>query len=80
MEKQEGILVFNEFDGKFAIAKDEESLPFTNVEFGDTFEIKYGGKWVETSLQISDDGNGSLVFKFKGIDYSGDIAGFDARK
>ncbi len=79
MEKREGILVFNEFDGKFAIAEDEKSFPFTNIEFGDTFEVKYEDKWIQTSLQIVNDDAGNLVFKLKGIDYSGDITGFDAR-
>lgn len=80
MEKQEGILVFDEFDGKFAIAKDEQSFPFTTLEYGDTFEVKYKDKWVETSLQISNNDKGELVFKLKGIDFEGDISGFDARK
>ena len=79
MENCEGILVFNEFDGKFAIAEDEQSFPFTNIEFGDTFEVKYEDKWTETSLQIANDDAGNLVFRLKGIDYTGDITGFDAR-
>lgn len=79
MEKKEGILFFNEFDGKFAIAKDEQSFPFTNIEFGDNFEVKIGDEWVSTSLQISNDEKGNLVFKLKGIDYEGDLTGFDAR-
>lgn len=80
MEKQEGILVFDEFDGKFAIAKDEHSFPFTTLEYGDSFEVKYMDKWIKTCLEITNNDKGELVFKLKGIDFDGDITGFDARK
>jgi len=80
MEKKEGILVFNQFEGKFAIAEDEQSFPFVTLEFGDTFEVKYNDKWIQTNIEITSDDGGQLVFKLKGIDYKGDISGFDARK
>ncbi len=80
MEKREGILVFNQFEGKFALAEDDQSLPFDTIEFGDTFEVKYHDEWIKTNIEISSDDNGQLVFKLKGIDYKGDISGFDARK
>ncbi|MGI5058734.1 DUF5348 domain-containing protein [Treponema pectinovorum] len=81
MEKREGILVFNEADGKFALAADEQSFPFENIEFGDSFEIKYKNEWIKTSLFISTGSNNQLVFKLKGLEnYEGDITGFDARK
>lgn len=80
MEKQEGILVFDVTDSKFAIAADEESFPFTVLDFGDTFEVKFNGEWIETSLQIGSNARGEMIFKFKGIDYEGEIAGIDARK
>ena len=50
MEKKEGILVFNQFEGKFAIAEDDQSLPCDTIEFGDTFEVKYHDEWIKTNI------------------------------
>lgn len=81
MEKREGILVFNQNDGKFAIAENAESFPFETIEFGDSFEVKHNDTWIATSLFISTGSDGQLIFKLKGLEeYEGDITGFDARK
>ncbi len=78
-EKIEGSLVFDMNSGKFWITDPDDSAPLTSLEFGDTFEVKVGDKWIETGIEITSDERGNLLFKLKNTNYSGILDGIEAR-
>lgn len=80
MAKFQGQLTFDINSGKFWITDPEDTSPITSLEFSDTFEVKVEDEWVETSIQISNDDNGNLVFKLKNTNYSGFLDGLEVRQ
>lgn len=64
-EKTEGSLIFDINSGKFWITDPDDCSPRTSIEFGDTFEVKVDGKWIESGIEITSDANGNLLFKLK---------------
>ncbi len=77
-EKFEGQLIFDVQSGLFWIAKSPANG--IQLKFGDTFEVKTEDGWIETSLEITSDDSGNLVFKLKNTSYQGDLEGLEARK
>ncbi|MBQ5999589.1 MAG: DUF5348 domain-containing protein [Treponema sp.] len=75
----EGTLEFDESEGKFVIANEEQNTIVKNLEFGDTFEVKVNGKWVETALEIGSNDKGEMIFKLRGTPYVEFITGIEAR-
>lgn len=78
-EKTEGRLTFDVNSGKFWITT-EDHEPLTSLEFGDDFEVKVDGNWIETKLQITNDLYGNLVFKLANTPYSGVLDDLEVRK
>lgn len=75
----EGTLEFDETDGKFVIAHEESNKILKNLNFGDEFEVKVNDQWVKTSLEISSNDKGEMIFILKGTPYREFVTGIDAR-
>lgn len=80
MAKFEGQLTFDINSGKFWITDPQDQSPITSLEFSDSFEVKVEDKWVPTSLQISNDKDGNLIFKLKDTNYEGFLDGIEVRQ
>ena len=76
---KEGTLEFDESEGKFVIANEEENSIIKNLEFGDTFEVLVDGNWVQTALEIGSNEKGEMIFKLRGTPYVEFITGIPAR-
>lgn len=77
-EKFEGKLTFDVPSGMFWITKN--NFNGVQLQFGDSFEVKVDGNWVETALDISSAQNGDLIFKLRNTPFEGEIEGLEARK
>ncbi len=77
-EKTEGELVFDIGTGTFWITKDD--LAVDQIQFGDEFEVWTKDGWIKTGIEISDDGNGNLLFKLKNTDLQGILDGTRVRR
>lgn len=80
MAKFEGLLTFDINTGKFWITDPEDQSPITSLEFGDTFEVKTGGGWVKSGIEITSTEDNQLLFKLKNTSYSGILDGIEVRQ
>lgn len=80
MAKFEGVLTFDINSGKFWITDPENHAPITSLEFGDIFEVKTGGGWIKSGIEITSTNDGQLLFKLKNTDYSGILDGIEVRQ
>ncbi|QOS40720.1 hypothetical protein DYE49_09770 [Treponema rectale] len=76
-DKIEGFLTFDINSGSFWITK--EGAPLTQINFGDTFEVKVDDKWIETGIEITSDDEGALLFKLKNTAFSGILDDLEVR-
>ena len=76
---KEGTLEFDEIEGKFCIANEEENSILRHLDFGDKFEVKVDEKWVETCLVIGQNEHGDMIFNLKDTPYSELLNGLPAR-
>lgn len=80
MAKFEGLLTFDINSGKFWITNPEDQSPVTSLEFGDTFEVKVGDKWIKTGIEITSTDDNQLLFKLKNTNYAGILDGIEVRQ
>ena len=76
---EQGTLEFDETEGKFVIASEKENTIIKNLEFGDMFEVLVDGAWVKTSLEISSNEKGEMIFALRGTPYREFLCGIQAR-
>lgn len=75
----DGVLQFNEQEGKFCIVDHANERYIKTLEFGAHFQVLENGKWTDTELAIDSNEKGEMVFALKNTAYKGDIEGLCAR-
>lgn len=60
-----GSLLFNEQEGHFCIADEENEEILGDIQFGDNFQVLIDGVWIDTALEIGNNDMGELVFKLR---------------